>query len=348
MSSKQRTITIKDIARKAGVSIATVSRATNPDIRSLVADETLQTIDEAIRQLGYTPNLAARNLRATRCKTLGVLIPHIPNVFVSDYHAKIFSGISNALLDSGYRFKLIAFKPDPGAFDKYPFRSAEGIDGLILTYWPMFFSKKSILEKLDLPVVIVNDPEDDMHAHFVAGDSVQGAQLAAKYLYEKGHRRVAILAGNERSSDSRTRVETFRKFYEKAGVKISSDFILRGNFEEEDAYRATGWIDLKKDRITAVFCCNDDMAYGVLRRLRESGLSSPEDVSVIGFDDNGRSPHTEPPLTTVRVPVSKLGESAVRTLLAFLRGDYEGKFYYGRTVLPVSLIERGSVRKIGK
>ena len=332
--------TIRDIAKKANVSIATISRAINPETRSRVAKETLDSIDALVRKYHFAPNLAAKNLRAVKCKTIGILVPHIPNLFISDYWSKIISGVSNALMDSDYRFKVVAFKPYIQKWDGYRFQSAEGVDGLIVGYWPTFFSKKL---DVDVPCVIISDPDESVRAHFVCVDNSQGAELAARHLYEKGHERIAVLTGLDWSMDSAERVRAFRNFFHKVGTAIPLDMVFKANYEEDEASKVVEKLVLEKKKVTAFFCCNDNMAFGVLRKLKQLGISCPGKVSVVGFDDDSRAPHFDPHLTTVRVPTQDLGRVAAEKLVEFLKGNYAGKFFHQRTVLPVSLIERRSV-----
>ncbi|MBI2094759.1 MAG: LacI family DNA-binding transcriptional regulator [Candidatus Omnitrophica bacterium] len=335
--------TITDVARMADVSIATVSRALDEETRKLVAPETLNRIETVVRKCGYTPNLAARNMRARKLKTIGILLPHVPNVFVSDYYSKIFSGVSNALLDSDYRFKLIAFKRFSEKLDGHQFRSADGVDGLIVTDWPIFFSLKKVFEKVDVPCVIVGDPEEGVRAHFVCGDNLRGGELAAKYLYENGHERIAVLSGLSWSTDSRLRIEGFKRFFRRVGTAIPNEMIFQANYEEEDAARIVERLVLEKKKVTAIFCCNDNMAIGAIHKLKQLGVRCPGKISVVGYDDEARGQHLQPALTTVHVGTQELGQAAITKLLEFLKEGKKDKFYGERTVLPVSLIERQSV-----
>lgn len=335
--------TIHDIAKKANVSIATISRAINPETRSRVAKETLDSIDALVRKYRFTPNLAAKNLRSTKCKTIGVLVPHIPNLFISDYWSKIISGVSNALMDSDYRFKVVAIKPTAQKWDGYHFRSAEGIDGLIVGYWPTFFSKKMVV---DVPCVIISDPDENVRAHCVCADNARGGEIAAQYLYEKGHEKIAVLTGHDWSTDSAERVKAFRGFFHKVGTAIPMDMVFKANYEEDDASKIVEKLILEKKKVTAFFCCNDNMAYGVLRKLKQLGISCPGKVSVIGFDDDSRAQNFDPPLTTVHVPTHDLGRVAAQKLVEFLKGDHARKFFHGSTTLPVSLVERRSAASV--
>ena len=339
---KQTPISIKEIARKTRVSIATVSRATNPGLRKLVAPGTLKLIDETVKKYSYAPNPAARNLRSASYQTIGVLLPHIPNVFVSNYHSRVISGVSNALLNSDYKLKAVTFKP--GNWDHYVFGAMEAIDGLVISYWPDFFSNKKALSSLDVPCVIVNDPDETVKAHFVHGDSHSGGRIAAEHLWQMGHRKIAVMLGKETSSDSRLRFESFREYLKSQGVMLDKNLIFKGNFEEKDAYECAKTIPFSK--ITAIFCLSDNMAIGVIRRMNEMGVKCPEDVSVMGYDNDGRSSMIYPALTTIDASVSRLGEAAVESLMGFLKEGKKNVFYYQSTCLKPSLVIRESVRKM--
>ncbi len=329
------------MAKKAGVSVATISRAINPETREMVAPDTLSNIDDLVQRHHYVPNLAAKHLRSVRCKTVGILLPHIPNIFLSEYYSKILAGVSNSLIDSDFRFKLVALKPYTNKWDGYSFQSAEGVDGLIVTYWPTFFSSKFAV---DVPCVVVSDPDERIRAHFVACDNIRGGELAAEHLYRHGHERIAILTGQDWSTDSHLRVKGFKALMKRMGTAVPNEMIFRANYEEDQAAKIVEQLMLEKRKITAFFCCNDGMAVGVLQKLKQLGISCPKRISVIGFDDEGRAWHTDPPLTTVRSPIYDLGRVAGDILVRFLKeGSKSDDFFHKQTVLPVSLIERKSV-----
>jgi len=216
--------TIYDIARNADVSIMTVSRALNTETQDKVAPKTLKTIKAIVRRLNYTPNQAAHNLSARRTKTIGILLSHITNVFLSDYYSKILSGVANELLDSDYRFKIVALKERQAKWDGYRFKTAEGIDGLIAIHWHPYFSDRKNLNTLDLPCVVINDPQDNVRPHFVCCDNIKGGELAAKYLISKGHRKIAVITGKPWSADSKQRVDGFKSYLKRVGVTLPKEF----------------------------------------------------------------------------------------------------------------------------
>ncbi len=352
---------ISEIAKKADVSIATISRALNPDESQKVAPDTLNRIHSLVKKYGYAPNLGAQSMRCSAFRTVGVVLPHFRGIFYTDYYVQVLNGVSDALLDSGYHFKLIMLQSGKfhwdednniiyinskeADWDKYNFKTAEGVDGLIVAQWPLFFSDTRALQKLNIPCVAVNDPESCRRVNFLTEDSRMGGELAAQYLYSKGHRRIVVLTGISESRESFMRVKGFKAFFDKMKVRTEI-IILRGDFHERKAARVVeSFYKTTKRKVTAFFCCNDLMAFGVINKLRELGLSCPKDVSVIGYDDDRRAEFFEPPLTTIHVPVYELSKEATLRLVGHLKGEIKQPFY-GQTLFPVSLVERGSVAAV--
>ncbi len=339
--------TIYDVAKKAKVSIATVSRAINPETRQKVAPKTAQHIENLIQKLCYTPNVAARNLCKSKFKSVGVIIPHHPGIFREDYYSKVLSGIADALLDVDYHLKTVMLKCNK-KWDSYNFKLGEGVDGLIVTHWHAFFKNKVALENLGVPAVVLSDVEKNVRAHYVSGDHFDGGRLVAEYLYSQGRRTIGILSGPPDSIDSRQRLDGFNSFLKsKTGKVLGADLISCGHFQEEKASDAVDELLSKNKNITALFCLNDNMAFGAINRLRQLGIKCPEQISVVGYDDEKRGESFIPALTTVHVPVYDVSKEASEKLLGLLTGTSLKKdFYYKQTLLPVKLIVRDSVRKI--
>lgn len=332
------------MAEKAGVSVATISRVLNPETRKDVAPKTLEKIDQMIEKHGYAPNIAAKNLRKTIFKTIGVIVPHHKGVFFSDYYIKILSGVSDALLDTDYKFKMVMLKVDKKKWDQYGFQYSESIDGMLVTHWPKFFSSKSFFQKLKIPCVVINDYESDIKAYFVVCDNEEGGRLAALTFYSAGHRQVMVFTGHEWSSDSQQRLNGFKKYYKQKGNPISSENIVCAHFQFNEAYE---WVKQNWDPakgITAIFCVNDGMAMGVLKGLREKGVRCPKDVSVIGFDNEPASAVQKPPLTTIEQPVYEMAEEGSRILLEILESRSRRKTEVKQ--FQVQLVQRESVKII--
>ncbi len=338
-------MTIYEIAKKAGVSIATISRAMSPQTRGKVSAATLKKIDEIVKKYGYTPNVAARNLGGTSFKTIGVVLPHLKGIFFSDYYTQLLSGVADTLLDTDYHFKMVTLKADNFQWDHYDFRAGEGVDGIIITHWPHFFSSAAALEKLTVPCVVINDPEAGVRVHFASCDNQMGGEIAARYLYSKGHRQVVVLAGPAWSADSRQRIEGFKDFFKRMNAPAKFE-VLQGDFQEEKAGALAEAYFRKNDQVTAFFCCNDLMAFGVISALKKTGIHCPRDISVMGYDDDRRAESFEPPLTTIRAPHYDLTKEGTRRLLRYLKKEEKEEFFKEQTVFPVELVERQSVQQV--
>lgn len=338
-------MTVYKLAKKAGVSIATISRAMNPSTEHLVAPDTLKKVRRLAESTGYSPNFAARSLGASSFKTLGVLLPHFSGIFFSDYYAKVLSGISDAVIGSGYVFKLIMVS-DGGKWAGKDFRSAEGVDGLVVTHWPNFFSRATELENLGLPAVVINDPEPDVRAYFVSADNYGGGKLAAEHLLALGHREFALVTGPEWSSDSRLREKGFCDAAKRADIPPARIHRVCAGFQEaEGEARTAEFLKTKESsRVTAFFCLNDLMAFGAMRALSKARLRCPDDVSVVGYDDDRLAAISLPALTTVGMPLYDMSREAALLLLSYLKNSAHGN-WKGIQLHPSKLIERFSTSR---
>ena len=337
--------TIYSISRLAKVSTATVSRAMNAHTRAKVAPRTYRRVMGCARRYGYTPNVAARVLGGAAVKTLGAVFSHFPGLFAAHYHIQLLAGIADALLDSDYHFKLVLLKSAPERWDRYDFKNGEGVDGLIVTHWRTFFSEASVLSRLRIPCVVINDPEPNLPAHCVSADHVNGGALAAQHLLSRGHRRLAVLTGPRDSVDSQLRLRGFRQFLKRQDHSV--ELTIQGAEFSQTRARAVVRTMLRARRdMTGLFCCNDDMALGALEALHDLGLSCPKDVSIIGYDGDVRTEASDPPLTTIHMPLYAMAQEAVARLLRHLQTQTENHVLYGQTVHPVELIERRSVQPI--
>ncbi len=339
-------MTIHEIAKKAGVSIATISRATNPQTRDKVAADTLRKIDHLMKKCSYTPNLAARNLRQSSTKTIGVVVPFYRDIFYSAYYMHFLSGVSNTLEGSGYQFKLITLSRQQQNWDHFDFRSGEQVDGLIVSLWFRYFSGKEVLEKIRVPTVVIDDFEENVKTKFICGDHFLGGKIAAQHLYSNGHRNVAIITGPAWSRDCQQRVKGFQAFWQQQGAAHDQSQVITADYLKENAKQALDQILKKEPKVTAIFCCTDIMASGVLERLKELNLSCPQDMSVMGYDDDFMITNRFPQLTSIHVPVYEMAQKAAQDILDHLKSKDQKKFFVGTEYLPVHLVERQSIMKI--
>ncbi len=344
-----RKMTIYEIAKKSGVSIATISRAVNPETQHKVAAQTLGKIERLIAQHNYTPNRAASQLTRARYMTVGVLIPHHAGILLEPYYSKILCGVADALLDTDYKMKIVMLKCQKPKWDKYNFQIGEGIDALIVTHWHAFFSGGSSLENMKIPCVVLNDVENGVKAHFIAGDHYQGGRMVADYLFNEGHRRFAVMTGPKGSSDSHMRLKGFRDGLSKKRIKLEPHQIMCGEFQEQKAADITEDLLQANPKATALFCLNDGMALGVLRRLKELKVDCPKKISVVGYDNDSRGELSLPALSSVQVPLYGMAHAAAKQLAEYLVNAESKKSknsLAGRILLPVELVKRKSVRQV--
>jgi DNA-binding LacI/PurR family transcriptional regulator len=305
-------VTIKDVAKYAGVSIKTVSRVVNN--LSEVSPETRQKVQHAILELGYQPNLLARSLVNGKTNTVGVVIPRSAD-YISDhpFFSEVLRGITEALSAQEYNVFLHL------ASDKVPYAklyTQRRVDGLILMSIPMDDPNIPALEESGAPYVATcRIAEDDKDSNFVDADFAGGVQQAMEHLITLGHHRIALLAGPMNLVSVHLRVTGYRNALTEHDLPIPRGYIQECEFSSEAGYTlAVKFMD-KPEPPTALLCGNDLIAFGVIQALKERGHRVPEDVSVIGFDDISLARYSSPPLTTVRQDTFKKGRLAADSLL---------------------------------
>jgi DNA-binding LacI/PurR family transcriptional regulator len=334
-------INIRQLAKLANVSTATISRATNSQFMHKVAPETLKKINDLILKHGYTPNVAAKNLSQPKTKTIGVIVHYAENIFYSSYFTKLLAGVANHLLHTDYHFKLVLLK-EGRKWDNHNFQIGDGVEGLVVTQWNRFFFDKELFNRMDMTCVSVNDFEEGVNVHFVCEDSRLGGELVAKHFYELNHRDVGVVTGPSWSRDSEMRLKGFKEFADSHGMTVT---VGRGHFDFVSETRAA--VDtVLKNKVTAIFCCNDNMAYMTIDYLKELGLNCPQDISVVGYDDDFRSTMFNPTLTTVCVPIEAMAKQATQRLLDYLANPRNSKPLAGLELIPVTLNVRNSTAQL--
>ena len=323
---------IRDVARVAGVSTATVSRAlSKPD---LVSADTLATVRAAVAQTGYTVNQAARNLRQQRTMGVVALVPNLANPFFS----RILAGVSAVLAPAGYNL-LVVDTQGPGV-DRHIARSLDRsrADGLIL-FDGLVPAEDLQSERLTPPLVMACEWIEGLAVPRIRIDNAAGAGLAIAHLVQLGHRRIGHLMGPEVNVLARARAEGARHQLALQGVPVRPDWFLPGDFSLDSGRSgARSWIAMA-DRPTAMFCASDEMACGFIGEVQRHGFHVPQDVSVLGFDNIDLVAHITPALTTIRQPRWTIGETAARVLVDLMS---DAASQPSDTVLPVELIERDS------
>ena len=302
-------LTIRDVARKAGVSHQTVSRVINGD--SLVTLETRGKVEAAIAELGYQPNAIARSLAAGHTHTLACLAPNL-----TDYtFACIIEGAEAECRQHGY-FLISSSAPDEPAFaalinELVPSRRIEGL----LVINPYIDGRAQQLPK-DFPLVFVGGhPRDGLDVDAVTLDDDGAARSAVRHLIGLGHKRIAMITGPLVEDCTQDRITGYRGALQDAKLKAAAALIVEGDWSASSAYQATLELMKLKQAPTAIFAQNDRMALGALRAARDLGLSVPDQLAVIGLDDMPLASYFDPPLTTMRQDMFGIGRTAAQLLV---------------------------------
>ena len=325
----------KFLAEHLGLSPATVSLVINrsPAAKS-IPHRTQERIRRAARELNYRPNFMARSLRAQRSFTIGVVVPEISE----GYAALVMSGIEDHLLEEGYFYFVVSHRHRPDLIEEYPrLLQQRAVEGLIAV-------DTACRRGVPIPVVAVSGHREVHGVTNIKLDHARAAKLAIEHLAQLGHRNIAIIKGQEFSSDTEIRWEAMRGAAKVAGVEINERLV--GQLEGESSSPELGYKVTRKlletaELFTALIAFNDVSAIGAISALREAGRRVPEDVSVVGFDDIQSAAFQNPALTTVRQPLRQMGVIAAETLLRRINAPAKSRYPKSITVEP-ELIVRAS------
>ena len=306
-------VTIKDVARRANVSVATVSRALNG--HQNVADEVRKRVLSVADQMRYSPHHAARSLSSRRTQTIGVVLPDLYGEFFSE----LVRGIDQVAREQGLHLLVSSYHGHPqeqGA----ALRAMRGrVDGLLLMS-PFVDDMDSLAEDLpsSMPAVLMNTALADSDRPSIGVDNHGGAKAMMRHLLDTGHRRIAFIAGPGDNFDAGERLRGYRDALAERGIE---PWVLPGDFDEASGHRAGQTLLGVAQRPDAVFAANDMMALGCLFALNQGGVRVPDDIALAGFDDIPLSRYVHPSLTTMRVEIAELGARAIRRLLEAQAAD---------------------------
>jgi LacI family transcriptional regulator, galactose operon repressor len=315
----ERTVTLRDVAKRAGVHPATASRALNPETRLLVREDTARRVLEAAESLGYHPNPVARSLRTRRSNTVGVLIPDLTNPLFPP----IVRALEDRLAAAGY-VALIGNTDGDGERERLIFRQmrARHVDGMVLATAHLSDPLLTEAARAGLPVVLMNRMAQDHSLDSVSVDNERGMRMAVAHLAGEGHQRIAHIAGPQEVSTGLSRYRGFMSAMEAHGLEADPDLIVTAKaFSIEEGLRCTRALLERRAGCTAVAAGNDMLAVGCFAALEEAGLNCPVDVSVVGFNDMPFIDRLRPPLTTIRFPHYQLGTEAAQLLLERIGGQ---------------------------
>lgn len=323
-------ITIKDVAKKAGVSIATVSRYINKSLQLREANR--KKIEKAVEELGYKPLVYARRLAGGKLNTFGLIIPGYEGIFYSYYALSIIREIAAALDEKTIDLHLNIYR------NRDTFNSSL-VDGVIVAD---IISNKSQLLRLvgeEMPLVVINREVSHPGVNYVAVDNYKGAFEATEFLINHGHKKIAHLAGDLGLQCARQRLEGFKAALKKNKIKESQAYVCETNFSRVQAREKLNQLFASKTPPSAVFCCSDEVAIEVMNFADENSIKIPNELSVVGFDDNPNCLYGDFMLTTVRQPLAQMARESV----AMLQKKIEGNTNLPNLVLKPKLVIRDTV-----
>ncbi len=329
-------VTIREVAREASVSVATVSRVLNG--KGPVQAETARRIRTAAKRLHYVPHGGARSLITRRTTTLGVLLPELHGEFFSE----LIRGIDVYARQKGYHL-LVSSSHSDRAESEEMVRAMRGrVDGLIVLSPDVrpHALKANLPERF--PVVLVNTAGGAAFDSLTV-DNFGGAVEMVRHMISLGHGRIAFLQGPSANRDATERLRGYREAMAEHGKDGTME--IAGNFREESGYEACRRLLAGKNRPTAVFAANDSMAIGLLCAFQEKGIRVPQDFAIAGFDDIPIARYVTPPLTSVSVPIAELGARAAQVLIAGLEADPVRR--RRRETLATRLVVRSSCGESG-
>jgi len=307
---------IRDVAELAGVSTATVSHVINGT--RYVSPELTERVQAVLLELNYQPDAVARSLRRRETLTIGLLIPSLEIPFF----AAVAYSIERAAAEHDYNIILCnsEWQVETEALHLQSLLARQ-VDGLICISAKMNVAGIAPFIDAGTPVVMFERQMPGISLDAVGIDNLKGAYMATKHLLDLGHRLVAAITGKRISTVSERRLLGYQQALEEAGLPFDQAYVFRGDYQPETGCRAVEHFLSLPERPTAIFAFNDLMAIGALQTLRDWGLDAPEQMAVVGFDGIAISQHASPSLTTVRQPISRMGQTAVELLLQRIRGE---------------------------
>jgi LacI family transcriptional regulator len=328
---------IKDVAREAGVSIATVSRVLN-DI-DVVNEDTKKKVKDAIKKLSYRPNIVARSLKTQKSSTIGIIIPDISNQF----YPEIVRGCEDVANIYNYNIMLCNADLDVDKeMEALRILKEKMIDGVIYMSNSIEQNIINLINELEMPTVLVETTDTDGIFPSVSIDNVMAGSDAVKYLINKGNKKIAYVGTTtEKINALSKRYAGYKKGLSEMEINLDKEMVYFGGVKARDGYAGINTILDKGIAIDAVFCASDEIAMGVINALRDRSINVPEDVDVMGFDDIYSASIFYPKLTTVSQPMYDMGSVSMRMLIKSINNLVVDEKHF---VLPYRIVERDSCK----
>jgi DNA-binding LacI/PurR family transcriptional regulator len=328
-------VTLDQVAKAAGVSRTTASRVINGGVAS---QQSVQAVNQAIEQLGFVPNRAARTLARQRTDQVAIITPESPAlIFLDPFIAVITTTVSRCLWQAGLQPLLALADPDDPECTTKRFLHHSNVDGVIVAHFHRDEHLEAMLRELAAPIVFIGRPPESVTAPYTDADNVHGGYIATKYLLDQGRRRIACLSGALNRSSAVDRKAGYRLAHSEAGIPPGPCVEL--DFRAGAPVTAVTSLLAEFPKIDAIFAQSDFLASGALQALALAGRSVPDDVAVVGYDDSVTATQVVPALTTVAQPASRLGATAAELIAGRLRTGAWGEW---PQIFPTELVIRES------
>jgi DNA-binding LacI/PurR family transcriptional regulator len=332
-------VTIKEVAKMAGVSPSTVSRVISDSPR--ISEETKKTVRLAMESLGYHPNAIARSLVSKATKTIGIVMPQsTESAFLNPFFPQALSGVSAAAHEQGYCILLSTGNDEAEQLESIESIVMGGrVDGVIIMYSAVDNIVLDTLKKMNIPIVVIGKPINAKDTLFVDNDNVLAAFTVTEKLIKNGHTKIAIMSGSFKFVVSLDRLDGYMNALNKYKIPFKKEYISElSEFAKENAYNmAKGLLELE-ERPTALVVTDDVMAFGAMDAIKEKGLKIPQDIEIMSFNNVPSAELTKPSLTSVDIDASLLGYEASKLIIEKI----EGKDTKDKVIIPTKIIYRES------
>lgn len=335
--------TIKDVAREAGVSIATISYVINN--KENISKDTIEKVNAAIKKLNYIPDMSARSLVNKKSNLIGVVIPQTEPgkqlMFNNPFYSEFLSGVEYTARLNGYHVIISGAEADKGYLELSSKRSLDGI--IILGMYPEGFYND--LKESKIPIILIDSYTEDHYFHSIQINDRHGGYIATKYLIDNGHKDIALVTGKiKKQGVSEKRYLGYKDALKESGITYRNEYIFEGVVDYDYGMAVAEKI-AGISSLSAIFATADIMAMGLIKRLIALGKKIPEDISIIGFDDIYITKLLSPALTTVKQNIYLKGETSVNLMIECIKKDLKAK---QEVILPIEIIERETVKCIFK
>lgn len=339
MSVQRKRCTIKEVAARSGVSVATVSNVLQ-NKSHLYSPQTAQRVWQAVRELGYRPSSVARSLIRQRTDTVGVILEERQELVLDPYVMSVLEGILEYTVPRNYPIKIVSmlYQQSPDSFLAHV--DDGSVDGVVLVAPRTHSAALQWARQANIPAVVVGSTLPDTPLSCVDVDDTSAIYQAVCWLIELGHRRIGHIAGPQTQWSAKRRLQAYRQAMQDAGIEVKPSWVVEGFYTPPSGTEAMEKLLCTAPELTAVVCGNDWMAMGALESIYQKGLRVPEDISLMGFDDIDTAQWVSPPLTTMRQPTRQIGVKAAELLINQIE---TGKRVREIVLFPAERVVRQSV-----